>query len=192
MPTPTAAGCRAYEFAKNGNLTTENAKVDPDGKIILKTATCVAAKNGYASISTSLPGASLTLFENLDAAKLLLGLGDDTTTSTIDAIREAIAKRISPGSVKITQLSMNAPRKTVSMSVAANVTEPENSLLSAVYTVPDATTVTIEVYRAEDLGDDWTLVDTKQVRVNAALDATFEIPVNADCSSGYYKVVVVE
>ena len=183
----------AYEYAKHGNLMTENAMVDPNGKIILKTATYAAVKNGYASISSSLPGASLTLFENLDAAKLLLGLGNDTTTSTIDAIREAIATRINPGSVKITQLSMNVPMRMVTMSVAASAQEPPTaSFYSAVYSVPDATTVTIEVYRAEDLNGEWKLVDTKQVLVNSALEATFEIPVNADCPSGYYRVVVVE
>ena len=187
----------AWEWKEyKGNLDHLNdalPRVDAAGRIVLKTETFTVVTNGRASISKSLPGASLTLFENLTAAVRLLKLGSPITTDTIDSIRLAVARSIDPRTVLVKDLRLNAAARMVTMSVGANVTEPTAwSPLSAIYSVPDVSVVTVTVERADAPGDEWEPVATQQVMVNAALEATFEIPIEENVNGGIYRVTVAQ
>ena len=183
----------AWEFASYGNLTTKDAEIDPEGKIVYS-VTYNDITDGKANISTTLSGASLTFFENIGAAKLLLGFGSDAREDTIAAIREAVEKKIDPSTVKVTSLVVDATNKQVILTVTADVADSiAGSLLSPVYTLPTTAKVYVDIYKKASLVDpNWVYVNTYEKEVSTALDAKITVPVTEDFTSGFYKVEVRE
>lgn len=183
----------AWEFASYGNLTTKDAEIDPEGKIVYS-VTYNDITDGKANISTTLSGASLTFFENIGAAKLLLGFGSDAREDTIAAIREAVEKKIDPSTVKVTSLVVDATHKQVILTVTADVADSiAGSLLSPVYTLPTTAKVYVDIYKKASLVDpNWVYVNTYEKEVSTALDAKITVPVTEDFTSGFYKVEVRE
>ena len=192
----------AWEFVKHGNLDHENAYVDPDGQIILRTSTYneFANGNGIANFSKFLPGASLTLFENLDAARLLLQLGADTTTSTIAAIRDAVAKR-QVQNVEITSFVVDTENREVKFTIGGDIAEKiAGTVLSPVYELKTPGRVKLSVYtKASLVATDWIWVkDSTEFslgadRFNDTITVRFdEIDLkDIDFSSGFYQIDVV-
>ena len=194
----------AWEYEhNNGDLAKQGAKIDANGQIILKTVTYNGLKSGKANISDGLSGASLTFFEYFDAAKMLLGLGDDTSTDTIAAIRAAVEKNIVPDTLKISSLVVDQANKQVVLTVDADVADSiAGQLFAPVYTFPELTSkVQIKVYRKENLlvsgwGDPLTNAATGKDYWEATIDTTLNkevpVPVDINWESGFYKVEVVQ
>ena len=185
----------AWEYKKYGNLDRENAYIDQNGRIVLKTATYNSVVAGKANISTFLSGASLTLFENLDAATMLLDYGSNTKKGTVDAIRELVAKNIDPATFKIKALVVDAAAKKVRLTVTADVTDSiAGRMLSPIYELPTTGTVTLKVYRKSDLASEGWGNPVKTVTTTytpTALEDVIEVGVSGiDFSSGFYKVEI--
>jgi len=182
----------AYEYAKNGSLEAAGSKVDPDGKIVFKATVYDAVTSGGARFPKNLPSTSLSFFENLEAAALLLDLGSDAATDTIAAIREAVERKVTKDSLRVT--GIKAANRQVEISVAANVEDsPAGVLLAPVYNLPKTSTVTLSVYTKGSLVDkDWIWVNDYPVEVSNSLDTTVTVDVNEDMSNGFYKVEVSE
>ena len=185
----------AWEYVKYGNLSTEGAKIDPEGRIVLKASTFAQVKGGTASVSKFLSGATLTFFESLGNAQLLLGLGEADVTSLAE-IRAAVEKNIDPNTVRITAMTLDSESRRVLLTVGAKAVDSIAGLvLSPVYVIPTTTEVTIKVYRKESLvvkswGDP---VKTVKKTIESNLDAVVPVELgDIDFSSGFYKVEVVQ
>ena len=189
-----------YQYPDKYEIGRSDASVDPEGRIILKKTVYDGILEGKAGISRFLSGATLTLFENFEAAGLLLGIGGDTDTSTIDAIRRAVEKNIEPNSVKITSLVVDAGNGTngkVILTVGAKATDSiAGYLFSPIYELPTSTTVEIKVYRKENLATaNWgDPVKTETVTIDGStMTERIEVPLaGVDFNSGFYKVEIVQ
>ena len=184
----------AWEYLTRGyTVGVSDAEIDPEGKIVYS-VTYNDITDGKANISTTLSGASLTFFENIGAAKLLLGFGSDAREDTIAAIREAVEKKIDPSTVKVTSLVVDATHKQAILTVTADVADSiAGSLLSPVYTLPTTAKVYVDIYKKASLVDpNWVYVNTYEKEVSTALDAKITVPVTEDFTSGFYKVEVRE
>ena len=184
----------AWEMVHNGSLGAQNAKVNPDGKIVIGTTVYDGIIEGIASFSRFLPGVTTEIFENLDAVKMLLGMGSDTTQATIAAIRDAIQKKIDPDSVRITSMVVDAENGKVILTVGAKAADSlAGRLLMPVYELPTSTKVDVKVYRKENLatagwGDP---VKVVTVTVTSTMEERIEVPLaGVDFSSGFYKVEI--
>ena len=180
----------AWEMVRNGSLGAQGAMVDPEGKIVFKGNTY----EGLAGISTGLPGASLTVFNNLAVAKEMLGLPGEIT---IDAIRAAVEKKIVKSSVKITALTFDQANGKVILSVDAQVAESvAGAILSKFYTVtsPDTVTVKVKVYKIESLAEAWPAEPTVTKTVSfGSEEQEVEVELGAgDFTSGFFKIEVEE
>ena len=189
-----------YQYPDKYEIGRSDASVDPEGRIILKKTVYDGILEGKAGISRFLSGATLTLFENFEAAGLLLGIGGDTDTSTIDAIRRAVEKNIEPNSVKITSLVVDAGNGTngkVILTIGAKATDSiAGYLFSPIYELPTSTTVEIKVYRKENLATaNWgDPVKTETVTIDGStMTERIEVPLaGVDFNSGFYKVEIVQ
>jgi hypothetical protein len=189
----------AWEYVRNGSLATDNATVDKNGQIVMKTTTYTSVTNGTANFSTFLSGASLTLFENLSAATLLLDLGSSTTSTTVDAIRELVEKKIVPSTFRITSMVLDSGAQKVRLTIEADVTDSiAGQMLSPVYELPRTSSATVKVYKKDNLaaatwGDP---VATAPVTLTPPLlSEEFEIDLSTlvppiDFSSGFFKVEI--
>ena len=184
----------AWEYAKAGWTGAwehvkdlESASVDPDGKIVFRGSTY----EGIAGISSGLPGASLTVFNNLTVAAEMLGL---TGQTTIGAIRAAVKKNVVKDSVKITSLVFDQANGEIILMVDAEVAESvAGKLLTQWYTIDpsDEVEVTVKVFKVDSLGKNWPDVPevTKTVRFGKNAQ-TVTVDLDGDYSSGFFKVVV--
>ena len=182
----------AWEYVTDGyTVGVSDASVDPDGKIVYS-VTYNDIADGTANISKTLSGSSLTFFENINAASLLLGFSSGAKTETIAAIREAVEKKIQPETVKVTSLVVDAANKQVILTVAADVADSiAGQLLSPVYTIPTTAKVYVDIYKKASLVDlNWVYVNTYEQEVSTKLDKTIKVPVSEDFTSGFYKVEV--
>ncbi len=185
----------AWEYVTPGKTVgAKDIVVDNAGEIVLKETTFVGVTNGTAGVSSGLSGASLTFFQNLEAAKVMLNLGTDSTTSTIQAIREAVQKKIVPNTVHVKALVVDAANKKVKLSVGGEVVDSiAGHLLSPIYTIPTTATVTISLYTKASLVDvNWIWVKDYTTTVSTTLDTTVEVDIDEDLTSGFYKVEVVQ
>ena len=185
----------AWEYVTPGKTVgAKDIVVDNAGEIVLKETTFVGVTNGTAGVSSGLSGASLTFFQNLEAAKVMLNLGTDSTTSTIQAIREAVQKKIVPNTVHVKALVVDAANKKVKLSVGGEVVDSiAGHLLSPIYTIPTTATVTISLYTKASLVDvNWIWVKDYTTTVSTTLDTTVEVDIEEDLTSGFYKVEVVQ
>lgn len=184
----------AWEYAKYGNLSVQGANVDPEGRIVLKTATFTSVMNGKANISKTLSGSSLTFFQNLGNAGLLLGLGD-VTYETIAAIRAKVERNIDPNSVKIRGFVVDPNAGTVTLTVGAYAADSiAGSVLSPVYVLPTVDTVVIKVYKKDSLvTEKWTEIERKTVSVpaSAVIDEEFTVKLDSNLKNGFFKVEVL-
>ena len=176
-----------------------DASVDPEGRIVFKQEIYDGVVSGTAGISRFLSGATLTFFENFEAARLLLKLGGQTEMSTIDVIRRTVEKNIDPNSVKITSFVVDAGDGTngkVILTVGAKATDAlAGHLFSPVYEVKGPQTVKVKVYRKENLATaGWgEPVKTVNVTVTSSIEERIEVPLaGIDFTSGFYKVEVVQ
>ncbi len=187
----------AWEYARFGNLDAASATVDPDGEIVLKETTYAVLANGEAWVGEQLSGTTLTFFRNLDAATLLLGLGSTQTASALTAVRAAVQREVEPDTLCISSLTIDnsdAANPQVVMTVSAEVADSAAArLLSAVYTLPMTTEVTLSVYKKASLVDaNWVWVKDVKVAVSTEIDETIRVDLDEDLSSGFYKVVVTK
>ena len=184
----------AWEYAKAGWTGAwehvkdlESASVDPDGKIVFRGSTY----EGIAGISSGLPGASLTVFNNLTVAAEMLGL---TGQTTIGAIRAAVKKNVVKDSVKITSLVFDQANGEIILMVDAEVAESvAGKLLTQWYTIDpsDEVEVTVKVFKVDSLGKNWPDVPEVTKTVRFAKNAqTVTVDLDGDYSSGFFKVVV--
>ena len=180
----------AWEYVKNGgDLNAQGAVIDPEGKIVFRGNTY----EGIAGISTGLPGATLSVFNNLEVAKTMLGLSGEIT---IDAIRSAVEKKIVENSVKITALTFDQENGKVILNVDADVAESvAGQMLSKWYTVvpEDTVTVKVHVYKTENLASAvWPEVSGSPfTKTFGASEQKVEIDLGGgDYTSGFYKVVI--
>ena len=187
----------AWEYAKAGwpdddwSVVKELRKAAVDGTVAIDTT-----KLGTANLSTGLPGATLTVFENGSFAELMLGVS--SSGMTFDDIRAAIDKNIQPTTVKIVALTLDTDAKQVVLTLDADVSlSIAGQLVSQVYGIEPGgdATVTVKVYRKETLMDaEWQPIYTKaDVKIGAhqpyvvvPLDA---VP-DAQMNSGFFKVEV--
>ena len=187
----------AWEYARFGALDKATAMVDSDGEIVLKETTYAVLANGKEWASEQLSGTTLTFFRNLDAATLLLGLGSTKTASTLATVRAAVQREVEPDTLCITSLEIDnsdATNPQVVMTVSAEVSDSAaGRLLSAVYTLPMTTEVTLSVYKKASLVDaNWVWVKDVKVAVSTEIDETIRVDLDEDLSSGFYKVVVTQ
>ena len=180
----------AWEYVKNGgNLSTQGAVVDPEGKIVFRGNTY----ERIAGISTGLPGATLSVFNNLEVAKTMLGL---TGEITIDAIRAAVEKKIVKDSVKITALTFDQENGKVILNIDADVASSvAGQMLSKWYTVvpEDTVTVKVHVYKTDNLASAvWPEVEGSPFTKSfGASEQKVEVGLGGgDYTSGFYKVVI--
>ena len=192
----------AYEYLHPDKyeIGRSDASVDPEGRIILKKEIYDGIVGDTAGISRFLSGATLKLFENFEAAGLLLGITGTTEASTIDAIRKAVEKNIDPNTVKITSLVVDAGNGTngkVILTIGAKATDSiAGYLFSPIYEIPTSTTVKIKVYRKENLATaNWgDPVKTETVTIDGStMTERIEVPLaGVDFNSGFYKVEIVQ
>ena len=192
----------AWEYVQYGNLDTENAYIKDQGEIVLKTATydhIFTTGDGKANISAFLPGASLTLFENLDAAKMLLG--GDMTETTIAAIRQAVEKR-TVTDVEITAFTVDVTKGEAKITVGGNVADGiGGNIFSPVYRLTSPAKVKLSVYaKSSLLVKPWTWVkdsdpiDLSVDQFNQTVTVKFsDIGLSGvDFNQGFYKIEVIE
>ena len=190
----------AYEYAKFGSLTQQGADVLEGGKILFSTEAYNNAKNGLASISSGLGGASLTIFENGTFAKLILGTS--TMVTSVADIRAAVEGelKVKKGSLKITAITLDAATGMVKLSVDAEVAPTlAGDLISQIYNVAPGTTktVTVKVYRKASLATAGWGEPVKTATVTIGAGAA-EVPVEGltitpeEMKSGFYKLEVEE
>lgn len=186
----------AWEYATYGNLTKENAYVQPNGDIVLATMTYTAITNGTIGLPKNFPSASLQFFRNFDAARLLLGLAvAETTGDSLADIRAAVEKNVKPGSVKVTSLELDTTNSRVKLTVVGDL---ENSiagnLLGPAYVIPQGTRLRVRVLRKSSLVEsEWTLAGSYPITVSTAIETTLTVDVKEDLSkAGFYKVEVVK
>ena len=192
----------AWEYVKYGNLDTENAYIKDQGEIVLKRTTYDnLLANSKANISAFLPGASLTLFENLDAAKMLLQLGNDAAVDTIAAIRQAVEKR-TVTDVEITAFTVDVTKGEAKITVGGNIADGiGGNIFSPVYRLTSPTKVKLSVYaKSSLLVNEWTWVkDSEQIdlsvdQFNQTVTVKFsDIGLSGvDFNQGFYKIEVIE
>ena len=150
-----------------------------------------------AGISTGISGATITAFQYVNAMGTLLGANSSGKTTTIDAIREAVEKKVKDGTVKITSIAFDPVDKKVVLAVDAEVADSvAGELFSKIYEFPsdDEAKVTVKVYRKDSLVQaDWVLVHTE---ANVAVGkhsqyVEVDLP-DGDYTSGFYRVDIVQ
>lgn len=187
----------AWEYVKYGDLATEGAKVDPQGRIVLKTTVYdgLLAAATKANFSRDRSGATLAFFNNIGNATLLLGLDDaDVTLAGIADIRAAVEKKIEEGSVRITSLVVDATSGKVILTVGARTTDSiAGYMFSPVYEIPTSTDVTIKIYKKENLATDaWTLEKTVKKTIESTMSEQIKVDTGVNFNSGFFKVEVVK
>ena len=150
---------------------------------------------GTANLSTGLPGAPLTVFENGAFAQQLLGIA--SSGLTFNDIRAAIDENVHPTTVKITALTLDPSKNQVVLTLDADVAlSVAGQLVSQVYGIAPGgdATVTVKVYRKNTLLDaEWQPACDPIANVKiGAHEPYVVVPLDAalDLTSGFYKVEV--
>ena len=186
----------AWEYAEAGwvgdwETVKDLKKASVDETIAIDTT----VMSGTASFSTGLPGAPLTAFANGSFAAQLLGI--DQTSYTFDDIRAAVDANVTPTTVKIVSMTLDATAREVVLTLDADVAlSLAGQLVSQTYgIVPSGfATVTVKVFQKQSLVENWPTTPVKtfsNVKVGAN-QAYVTVPLgdDIDLASGFFKVVV--
>ncbi|MBO5774874.1 MAG: hypothetical protein J6R63_02500, partial [Kiritimatiellae bacterium] len=193
----------AHEFVENGSLTLNDGDAEISGEFVFSKKLTDAIKDNTqeAGVSTILSGVTISAFQYVSAMNALLGKGVDKDghmgeTSSIDAIRKAVEKKIKGDSVKITSISLDPVGNKVVLGVDAEVTDSiAGQLFSKIYdlTSADTVNVTVKVYKKDSLVQvNWDLVETiDNVNIGkAAQYVEVSLDKTRDYTSGFYKVEI--
>ena len=168
-----------------------------DNKIVItdKLKAALEGKTLDAGISEGLVGASLTVFQNTAFAYVLLGIDPDESSSTFDAIREAVQVKIAQDTLKITSLVLGEDKivMTVGADVAYEIAGMPLDKLYDLASVGEEVKVKFLVYRKATLLDkDWgdpIVIEKSFLKGQAVIEVSLEGQ-GIDFSSGFYKVEV--
>ena len=185
-----AGWSREFDACKNDL----NAK-PKEGGVIVVTDNLMAALNGKtltAGLSTGLPGVSLTTLQNVDYAKLLLGIDGNVNKTTFEAIREAVEGKVAKDTLRITSLTMTGDK--VILTVDADVSYEIAGLpLDKIYDLTQFGSVKVKIYKKDTLLDAaWQFVKEVEKTFSKG-EETVEIQTpGVDFTSGFYKVEIVQ
>ena len=189
----------AYEYVKRGGLDKNDGEAKISGEFLMsaKLYEAVAADTLEAGVSTYLSGATLTAFQYADAIGTLLDVESSGEKTTIDAIREAVEKKVKPGTVKITSIAFDPVGQKVVLAVDAEVADTvAGKLLSNIYVFDSAAEakVTVNVYRKDSLVQaEWVLVHTEPDVAVGVHSQYVEVDLpDGDYTSGFYRVDIVQ
>ncbi|MBR2355902.1 MAG: hypothetical protein IKA69_05960, partial [Kiritimatiellae bacterium] len=189
----------AYEYVKRGGLDKNDGEAKISGEFLMsaKLYEAVAADTLEAGVSTYLSGAALTAFQYADAIGTLLDVESSGEKTTIDAIREAVEKKVKPGTVKITSIAFDPVGQKVVLAVDAEVADTvAGKLLSNIYVFDSAAEakVTVNVYRKDSLVQaEWVLVHTESDVAVGVHSQYVEVDLpDGDYTSGFYRVDIVQ
>jgi len=165
-----------------------------DGDVIAVTdglKTRLSAGTLDAGLSSGLPGASLTVFQNASFARVLLGI-PTANHSSFDAIRDAVKATVEENSLKVTSLTVTQGKVTLTVDAEVSCEIP-GLTVSTLYDLKPYASVTLKIYRKNTLLDEkWTL-ETTVTKSFAKGQETVDISVpDIDFTSGFYKVEVAQ
>ena len=155
----------------------------------------IASGEFDAAISRGLPGASITVLMDGNFAAALTGL-DVSNKSSIEAIRDAIEKKVVPNTLRITSITLDTTGAKVILGVDADVAESiAGRLFGQIYNLTPGTEtadVVVKVYKKTSLAQaDWELVQTKPVSIGAGeVNVEVDLDEAVDYTSGYFRVEV--
>ena len=195
------------------------------GEIVLSKAVYDQMVGGVAGFSSGLMGSKYTIFQDAKYAELLLDPYVDEfheVTTTFDAIRKAVEKKIVDKTLKVTAITLDAENNQVILAVDAEVDYANlvaGKFASQLYDltamgIDDATcTVKVKVYKKSTLAQaNWELVYTcdpadpektpatqlgEKVKIGkgkaeVTVDVKDKDGKPIDTTSGFYKVEVVQ
>ena len=187
----------ALEFDANGQLKAAYSPIKISGEFLLskKLSSAVSADTLEAGVSTYLSGATLTAFQYVSVMGTLLGVNSSGETTTIDAIREAVEKKVKDGTVKITSIAFDPVGKKVVLAVDAEVADTvAGEIFFKVYEFPSAASakVNVKVFRKDSLVQaEWQLIHTEANVAIGVHSQNVEVALpDGDYTSGFYRVEI--
>ena len=188
----------ALEFTVNGQLKDAYSPIRITGEFLMskKLSEAVSADTLQAGVSTYLSGATLSAFQYADVIGTLLGVNSSGETTTINAIRKAVEKKVKAGTVKITSIKFDPTGKKVVLAVDAEVADSgAGDLFSKIfeYSPGDEVVVKVKVFRKDSLVQaEWVPVgDAQTVSVGVhSQEVSVPLPSGTDYTSGFYRVEI--
>ena len=188
----------ALEFDRDGKLKDAyKNKTTISGEFLMseKLAEAMAGNTQVAGVSAYLSGATLSAFQYVDAMRTLIGAEAGDGTTSMDAIRAAVEKKVKDGTVRITSIVFDPVGKKVVLAVDAEVADTvAGEIFSKIYEFPsdDEAKVTVKVYRKDSLAQaDWVLVHTKENVPVGKHSQYVEVSLpDGDYTSGFYRVEI--
>ena len=206
----------AWEYAYLGKWAkgwseirgSEAAKPLPDGKIVLSSAVYDQMVTGLAGVSTGLSGSKITVFQDEKFAKLILKPYYDykqKVTTTFDAIRKAVEKKVVDKTLKITAITLDTAKSQVILAMDAE-TDYANLVAGNFATrlydlsamgIDSTCTVTVQVWKKSTLAQEkWEKVGEFPTTFGRG-ETEVKVPVKdngaaVDPTSGFYMIKVVQ
>ena len=171
-------------------------KAPPEGCTSAASMGIRAADTLEAGVSTYLSGATLSAFQYVDVIGTLLGVNSSGDTTTINAIRKAVEKKVKAGTVRITSIKFDPTGKKVVLAVDAEVADTvAGELFSKIYEFSpgDEVVVKVKVFRKDSLVQaEWVPVgDAQTVSVGVhSQEVSVPLPSGTDYTSGFYRVEI--
>ena len=189
----------ALEFnPTTGQLKDAYSPIKVTGEFLMskKLSEAVSADTLEAGVSTYLSGATLSAFQYVDVIGTLLGVNSSGDTTTINAIRKAVEKKVKAGTVRITSIKFDPTGKKVVLAVDAEVADTvAGELFSKIYEFSpgDEVVVKVKVFRKDSLVQaEWVPVgepQTVSVGVHSQ-EVSVPLPSDTDYTSGFYRVEI--
>ncbi len=189
----------ALEFnPTTGQLKDAYSPIKVTGEFLMskKLSEAVSADTLEAGVSTYLSGATLSAFQYADVIGTLLGVNSSGETTTINAIRKAVEKKVKAGTVRITSIKFDPTGKKVVLAVDAEVADSvAGDLFSKIfeYSPGDEVVVKVKVFRKDSLVQaEWVPVgDAQTVSVGVhSQEVSVPLPSGTDYTSGFYRVEI--
>ena len=195
-----------YAWAKSWDEIkgSEAAELRPNGEIVLSSVVYNQLVNKLAGVSTGLSGSRVTVFQSTWFSELILdSYLDSHSTTTFDAIRKAVEKKVVDQTLKITAITLDTAKSRVILAIDAE-TDYANlaagNFATRLYDL-DAmgikSTVTVKVYKKSTLAQEkWELVGEFEKSFDKGeTEVTVDVKDGEgkiDATSGFYKVEVVQ
>ena len=189
----------ALEFNSSGQLKNDYSPIKVSGEFLLSKnlAAAMSGNTLQAGVSTYLSGATLTAFQYVDVIRTLIGAEAGAGTTSIDAIRSAVEKKVKDGTVKITSITFDPIRKKVVLAVNAEVADTvAGEIFGKIYQFDsdDKAKVTIKVFHKDSLVQaKWEPVENGTFENIAVGKHSQYVEVDlpdGDYTSGFYRVEI--
>ena len=173
-----------------------SSAVHDEGKILFTAEAYFNLTNGLASLSTGLPGASLTLMMNQRFKDMIVGEG--SVELTADEARALVLRRtrVLENSVRITAFSLDPAKKMAYIYVDGEVeTDTAGLALMKKYDLePNPVEVEVKVYMISSLAEKWPAEPqwTKSAKIGTDRSRIDVDLSDIDFSSGFFKVEIVK